>query len=138
MTRRHRTLALSTLLLTGLLAGCKYLPVPVPPVSPPRSAAPKTPPSRLDCSFTDDTGSHAHSYRMTAGAIVELGPPHTRFKITSDDGETVTARHEARGGASALLTIDLRQHEAVLTQVSSVTGEQKTQPGTCAEVGGAN
>jgi len=125
------------LFVVGLsMAGCTALgplEAPFAPKPPPRPAQVKPKPSQFDCSFSDGDKSESRSYLMAAGTLTEKGKPHTRFKITVDDGRTIAARHEARGGAMALLTIDLMQHDAVLTEISSVTGDERALSGTCAE-----
>ncbi len=124
------------LLLAGLgLAGCSLLSPTEPAPAPAKPAQAKLPASRFDCSFSGDDGLQYHTYLMNRGTLAEKEAPHRHFKVTSDDGDTIAARHETRGGTTALLTIDLRQHQAVLTEISSTTGETRTLPGTCAENG---
>jgi hypothetical protein len=123
----------AVLLLFSLgLAGCSLFPAAQPAPAP---TQPKLPPSRFDCSFTGDKGPQFRTYLMSKGTLTEKEAPHRHFRITSDNGDAIAAKHEERGGATALLTIDLRQHQAVLTEISPASGETKTLPGTCAENG---
>ena len=73
---------------------------------------------------------------MQAGALVDLGPPRRRFKIVSDDGETITAERRARGSKTpTVVTIDLRRHEASLSQPKPDDTGVPTLRGTCAQSG---
>jgi hypothetical protein len=91
---------------------------------------------QFECSFADGNDVVYRTYVMQSGALIERGPPRLRFKITSDDGETITAQHTARGSKTpTVVTIDLRRHEASLTQPRPDNPDVPTLRGTCAQSG---
>jgi|SRR5579859_2018523 len=125
----------SLVLLTGFaLAGCLHQSSGKGHAAAPASARPQRASPRLECSFASGDSTIYRTYTVRAHSLVEQGPPRVRFKILTDDGETITAEHRTPGsGATSTVVINLRQHEASISEATQ--GEAPASPlqGTCAE-----
>ena len=133
MTRWHPAMAVLWSLAAG---GCiAQTAAPKPPA---RTEAPAAPPKRslpkLECTFDDGGTKIYRTYLMAPGHLVEQAPVRQRFRITSDDGETIDAERLDRGSkVRTTVQIRLREHQATLTQpVADGSGRQKLS-GICAQ-----
>ena len=106
------------------------------PKSPARSATAgqKRPLPKLECTFDAGDTKIYRTYLMAPDHLVEQGPVRQRLRITSDDGETISAERLGHGAkVPTTVQIRLRDHEAVLTQPGADGSEGQKLPGICAQ-----
>ena len=123
-----------TLLFALIVAGCANQPSqPTPRASP---SANKKPLPRLECTFTGDGDNVHRTYLIERNFLVETQAPKRRYRITSDDGETLIAEHlDVTTKIPFVINIDFRRHAATITQADETAGSTKTLTGACTESG---
>jgi hypothetical protein len=122
--------------LCGLVAGgcVAQTTTPKPPART-EASAPKRSLPKLECTFDVGGGTKIYrTYLIAPTHLVEQDPVRQRFRITSDDGETIDAEHLDRGSKSpTTVQIRLREHDATLMQPNADGTEGQRLSGICAQ-----
>jgi hypothetical protein len=131
MKRWHPTMAVLWSLAAG---GCiAQTAAPKPPART-EATAPKHSLPKLECTFDAGGTKIYRTYLMAPGHLVEQDSVRQRFRITSDDGETIDAERLDRGSkVPTMVQIRLREHQATLTQPGADGSEGQKLSGICAQ-----
>jgi hypothetical protein len=98
------------------------------------TAAPKPSLPKLECTFDAGGTKIYRTYLMAPGHLMEQDPVRQRFRITSDDGETINAERLDRGSkVRTTVQIRLREHQATLTQPGADGSGSQKLSGICAQ-----
>jgi hypothetical protein len=131
MRKWHPAMAVLWSLAAG---GCIAEPPPPKPPVRKEASAPKRPLPKLECTFDAGGTKIYRTYLMAPGHLVEQDPVPQRFRITSDDGETINAEHLDRGSKlPTRVQIRLRAHQATLTQPGADGAGSQKLSGICAQ-----
>jgi hypothetical protein len=123
-----------TLLIALIVAGCANQPAQSTHRASP--SANKKPLPRLECAFAGDGDNVHRTYLIERNFLVDTQAPKPRYRITSDDGETLTAEHlDVATKIQIVINIDFRQHAATITQAGKTPGSTETLTGACTESG---